>query len=218
MQTNPVFQIDLREELLGELVHLIRELDRGNVPHVSTDIHHVYVHFWTGAPTDDGVDIGHLPVSAALDALFNDVYLWRECGPDVEEGKDKDDLNLKDAVTLELRTHQENPMKTADLYDDGYCVRVRFDGDQRRWPNDGADHQGFPHLCKWPEGSAWRAAARWARQQGAERVSLDLGDPGGARWCECCGNGLGTIHNAGASISCPECNPQLVEEPTDATA
>ena len=105
--------------------------------------------------------------------------------------------------------------KTAELYDDGYGVRVRFDEDKRRYPN--ADHQGFPHLCKWPEGNAWRAAARWARQQGAEIVSLDLGDPGGARWCECCGNGRGKVWNAGAWMACPQCNPQLVEEPTDAT-
>ena len=81
--------------------------------------------------------------------------------------------------------------KPAGLYDDGYCVRVKFDDDPRRYPN--ADHQGFPHLCKWPEGNAWRAAARWARQQGATIIIRDYGKPGSphCKPCDCCGDGSG---------------------------
>jgi hypothetical protein len=92
-----------RDALLGELVDAVADLGKGKAKHVSTDMNHVYVHFFD----EDGEDIGNLSFFDALSGLWNDVYLWNECSTaeDPETGEPLGDLNIKDAVRLELQTH-----------------------------------------------------------------------------------------------------------------
>ena len=96
-----------RIDLLGDLVLLVRDLGRNAIPFVGPNIYHVYVHFFDV----DGHDIGNLYLADALDALWNDVFLWSECGPedtdpeDEDERQDRDDLDLRQALRLELQTH-----------------------------------------------------------------------------------------------------------------
>ena len=96
-----------RMDLLGDLVLLVRDLGHNKVPHVTADIQYVYVHFFDV----DGHDIGNLYLADAFDALWNDIFLWSECGPedtdqeDEDEIQDRDDLDLRLAMRLELQTH-----------------------------------------------------------------------------------------------------------------
>jgi len=89
-------------ELLQELIHLIYKLDKGEVPHVSTDIRHVYVHFFN----EDGEDIGNLGLGVALNALQNEVHTWPDSSTEQDEnGEPVADLDIREAKTIQLQTH-----------------------------------------------------------------------------------------------------------------
>lgn len=93
---------ELRNKLLGDLIQLVHELDQGKVPYVSSDINHVYVHFYD----EDDIDIGNVALGTALHGLWNDVYLWSECSSEQNEsGEPVGDLDMRDAVRLDLQTH-----------------------------------------------------------------------------------------------------------------
>jgi hypothetical protein len=95
-------RIERGQALLGDLIQLVRDLDQGRVPFVSRDIAFVYVHFFD----EDGDDIGNLCLSDALQALHCDVYLWPDCSTSEDEnGEPEGDLDIRDAVRLELHTH-----------------------------------------------------------------------------------------------------------------
>lgn len=91
-----------RNDLLGDVIQLTYELSEGKVPHVHSDITFVYVHFFD----EDGTDIGNLTLGTALHALWNDVFNWSESSTEEDEhGEPAGDLNIKDAVRVELQTH-----------------------------------------------------------------------------------------------------------------
>jgi len=89
-----------RNELLGDVIGLLADLDKGRIKHVSTDINYIYVHFFN----EKDEDIGSLFLACALDALWNDIYLWPEAGPEIAEGFFPD-MDMRDAVRVELQTH-----------------------------------------------------------------------------------------------------------------
>jgi len=85
------------EKLLGDVIDEIKVKN-----HVSTPICNLWVHFFD----EDGEDIGHLGLPTAMDALWNDVYVWHEGGPDdPETGEPMADLDLREAVRVELQIH-----------------------------------------------------------------------------------------------------------------
>ena len=91
-----------REALFADLIQLTLDLDRGNVPHVSSDMNHIYVHF----EDEDGKDIGHLAYASALHGLYNDVWMWADSSTECDNnGEPVDDLDIKHAVCLSLITH-----------------------------------------------------------------------------------------------------------------
>ena len=90
------------DELLQELIHQIYLLDKGEVKHVSTDIRHVYVHFFD----EEGKDIGNLGLGMALHALQNEIFNWPHCSTEEDEnGVPTGDLDIREAVNLKLQTH-----------------------------------------------------------------------------------------------------------------
>jgi len=102
MPTMPYKKWDERREtLLGDLVDAVTDLGDGKVKHVSTDMNHVYVHFFD----EEDEDIGNLSFFSALSGLWNDVYLWSECSTAEDPETGFGDLNIKDAVRLGLQTH-----------------------------------------------------------------------------------------------------------------
>lgn len=73
----------LRKKLLGDLISML------NMKLPSTDLNHLWVHFFTkrGRLVTDT-----LSVPKALDCLFGDVYLF-------------EDFDLRDAVRLSIQSH-----------------------------------------------------------------------------------------------------------------
>jgi hypothetical protein len=89
-----------RESMLADTIRLTHDLDTRGIPHVSTDINHVYVHFYD----EDGEDIGNLGLGLALHALYEDIYIHPEAGPEISEGE-FNDLDLREARTVDFQTH-----------------------------------------------------------------------------------------------------------------
>ena len=92
------------DDLLGDLIEFIKDTASGKLPFVSRDIRHIYVHF----EDEDGADLGYLSFSDALDGLWNDIYLWPECGlesKDENGNVDFADLDIREADSLNLQSH-----------------------------------------------------------------------------------------------------------------
>jgi len=91
-----------RAELLGDLCELVNDLGEGKVIDVGTDLNYIHVHFFD----EEDKDIGNLYVVRGLHALNSDVFLWPEGSTEEDEnGEPLADLNIKEAVRLELKTH-----------------------------------------------------------------------------------------------------------------
>ena len=91
-----------RESLLGDLISLIYQLDQDQIPHVSHDIDHIYVHFLD----ENGTDIGNLAFGNALHSLHNDVYLFPDASTECDgNGEPVGDLDIRDASNLDIQTH-----------------------------------------------------------------------------------------------------------------
>ena len=87
-----------RTMLLTELISLVHKLDHGEIPHVSTDINYIYVHFYRSQR-----ELGDLGLGDALHGLNEDIYRWIECGKETRSGRGE--LDLKEANRIELQTH-----------------------------------------------------------------------------------------------------------------
>jgi hypothetical protein len=101
MQSASFWKLDWdqrRQMLLSELISLVHQLDHGQIPHVSTDIHNIYVHFYRGKR-----ELGDLSLGDALHGLNEDIYRWIECGKETRSGRGE--LDLKEANGIKLQTH-----------------------------------------------------------------------------------------------------------------
>ena len=97
-------QIENYEALMEQLLRQLDDVGESRIPHVHPDLENLYCHFFD----EDDNELGWLAAGKAAVALWDDVYLWHEGGPDVDEDDEdavKQDLDIREAVRIELRSH-----------------------------------------------------------------------------------------------------------------